>query len=72
MSTKRARVLVAIEIDGKSYKPNDIVTVEADLLETLYHSKLDGHADSVAYADKIHRKRAANLLAKAELDDVDD
>lgn len=59
MANKKARVLVDCSIEGKAYKPNDVVELDDKVIAA---AEKDGSVDSNAAAVKY----AESLKAKAE------
>jgi hypothetical protein len=55
---KKARVLVDVTINGEAYKPDDVVTVDAQVLAS-HRAALDSDPAAVKYAESLKRKAAA-------------
>ncbi|SCX93961.1 hypothetical protein SAMN05216420_101392 [Nitrosospira sp. Nl5] len=51
-ATKKARVLLALSVNGVAYQPNQIIEADDDLLNALV-GQVDPHPDAVAYCEGI-------------------
>ena len=63
---KKARVLRNVEIDGKTYAPNDVVEVDEGTLFDL-RGALDADPQSVAAAQNIQDRKDRRAQLEAEL-----
>lgn len=63
---KKARVLRKVEIDGKTYAPNDVVEVDEGTLFDL-RGALDADPHSVAAAQTMQDRKDRRAQLEAEL-----
>jgi hypothetical protein len=60
MATKKARVLSTVKFEGKEYRPNDVIELEADQIKSLEESgSVDSNKAAVDYATKLAAKPEA-------------
>lgn len=48
--TQKARVLVAVTVDGVRYEPDHVIEADQEVIESLY-GQVDPHPDAVAYIE---------------------
>ena len=65
-TTTKARVICAVDINGKRYEPDAVVEMtESELY--IYRKSIDPHPDAVAHAEHVGRRARAR---RALLDDA--